>query len=42
VKTREEGRNQPDSQRRRKKKPWQKEDGSSKGLKGGQRYTKTD
>jgi hypothetical protein len=32
-----EGENQPNSQRRKKtKKPWQKEDDSSKGLKGGQ------
>jgi hypothetical protein len=36
MRTREEGENQPDSWRRKKKKPWQKEDDSSKGLKGGQ------
>jgi hypothetical protein len=43
VGRRGERENQPDSQRRRrKKKPWQKENDSSKGLKGGRRYIKTD
>jgi hypothetical protein len=36
MKTRKERRDQPDSQRRKTKKPLQKEDDSSKGLKGGQ------
>jgi hypothetical protein len=42
VRTREKKENRPDSQRRRKKKPLQKKGDSSKGLKGGRRYIKTD
>jgi hypothetical protein len=41
VRKKEEGENQRDSQRS-KKKPWQKGDDRSKGLKGGQQYIETD